>query len=144
VTHQRRSKGNTSVTVTVLANMTTVMKKEQFLANQKTKQQFIFMLSAKLEKSNCKTYHAPADADLLIVQKAVSSATTSTTILVSDDTDLMVLLCYHASLDSHDIFFCPEPQKNTIKASLLEYQSHEKKSLEKISVITFSLSMYSW
>ena len=57
------------------------------------------MLSTELEKSNCKTYHAPGDADLLIVQKAVQSATTSKTVLVGKDTDLIVLLCYHASLD---------------------------------------------
>ena len=66
------------------------------------------MLSTELEKNNCKTYHAPGDADLLIVQKAVQSATTSKTVLVGEDTDLIVLLCYHASLDSHDIFFSPE------------------------------------
>ena len=111
--------GKASATVTVLANMTTTMKKEQFLANQKNKQQFIFMLCAKLEKyPNFKTYHAPAD---LIVQKAVQSATTSTTVLIGDDTDLIVLLGYHASLDSHDIF-CPEPTKEKHKKVLqLEY-----------------------
>ena len=32
---------------------------------------------------------------------------------VGDDTDLLVLLCYHASLESHDLFVCPEPKKNT-------------------------------
>ena len=100
-----------SATVIVLANMTTTMKKEQFLTNKKNK--FIFMLSAELEKRSCKTYHTPADADFLIVQKAVQSTTTSTTVLGGHDTDLIILLCYHASLDSHDIFFCPEPRKNT-------------------------------
>ena len=63
VIHHRRSKGKASATVTVLAYKTTPMKKEQFLANQKYKQQFIFMLSAELEKCNYKTFHAPADAD---------------------------------------------------------------------------------
>ena len=71
------------------------------------------MLSTELEKSNYKTYHARGDADLLIVQKAVQSATTSKTVLVGEDTDLIVLLCYLASLDSHDLFFRPEPKKNT-------------------------------
>ena len=63
LTHQRRSKGKVGATVTVAANMTTTMKKDQFLANQKNKQQFIFMLSTELEKTNCKTDHAPGDAD---------------------------------------------------------------------------------
>ena len=43
MTHRRRSKGKA---VMVAASMITTMKKDQFLANQKNKQQFIFMLSA--------------------------------------------------------------------------------------------------
>jgi len=31
--------------------------------------------------------------------------------VVGDDTDILVLLCYHVSLDSHTIFFKPEPKK---------------------------------
>ena len=88
------------------------------MANQSDKQQFIFMLSTELEKSNCKAlpctvqncrrataklYHAPGDADLLIVQKSVEYATTSRTVLV-EDTDLIVLPCYYVSLDSHYLF----------------------------------------
>ena len=42
MTHQRRSKGKAGATVTVAANMTTTMKKDQFLANRKNKQQFIY------------------------------------------------------------------------------------------------------
>ena len=83
------------------------------MANRKNKQQFIFMLSRELEKNNCKTYHASGDADLLIVQKAIQSATTSNTVLVGDDTDLIVLLCYHAEFESRDLFFRPEPKKNS-------------------------------
>ena len=71
------------------------------------------MLGSYLEKKKCKVYHAPRDADLLIVQKAVESSAVMDTVLVGDDTDLLVLLCYHASLDSHSIFFRPEPKKNT-------------------------------
>jgi len=116
MTDQKRSKGKAGAkTVTVAAIMTTTMNKDQFLANRKNKQQIIFMLSTELEKSNCKTYHAAGDANLLIVQKAVQSATTITTVLVGDDTDFTVLFCYHASLDSHDLFFSPEPKKSTKK-----------------------------
>ena len=45
MTHQRRSKGKASITVTVAANMTTTIKKDQFLANQKNKQQLIFFFA---------------------------------------------------------------------------------------------------
>ena len=101
--------------MTVAFNMTTTMKKEKYLANKKNKQQFIFMLCRELEKNNCKTYHASGDADLVIVQKAVHSATISNTAQIYDDTDLIVLLWYHAKLESHDLFFHPEPKKNTKK-----------------------------
>lgn len=76
------------------------------------------MLGDQLEKTGCKVYHAPGDADLLIVQKAVESATKLDTVLVGDDTDLLVLLCFHARLDSHNIFFRPEPKKSTEYGSL--------------------------
>ena len=72
---------------------------------------FIFMLNTELEKNNCKTYHAPGDANLLIVQKAVQSPTTSKTVLVGEDTDFIVQLCYHSSPDCHDLFFRLEPKK---------------------------------
>ncbi len=99
------------------------MKKDQFLANRENKQQFIFMLSRELEKNNCKTHHASGDADLLIVQKTVQSATSSNTVLVGDDTDLIVLLCYHAKLESHDLFFRPEPKKNTKKLRIWDIKA---------------------
>ena len=39
MTHQRQSKGKAGATVTVAANLTTTMKKDQFLVNRKNKQQ---------------------------------------------------------------------------------------------------------
>ena len=89
------------------------MIKAQFFANKENKQRFINMLSKKLVEMNCETYHASGDADLLIVQKAVKSASTVHTVLVGDDTDLLILLIYHASLDSCSLFLKPEPKKST-------------------------------
>ena len=48
---------------------------------------------------------------MLTVQKTVESSIMMDTVLVGDDTDL-VLLCYHSNLDSHNILFRPEPKKN--------------------------------
>ena len=47
------------------------------------------------------------------MQKAVDLSTTTDTVLLGDYTDLLVLLCYHANLDSYNILFRPEPKKNT-------------------------------
>ena len=69
------------------------------------------MLSCFLER-NCKVYHASGDADVMIVhyKKAVELARVADTVLVGDDTDLLVL-CYHACLESHNTFFKSEPKK---------------------------------
>ena len=112
-THARRTKEHAGVTVAFTSNMQLTMSKAKFLANKTNKQQFINMLGDQLEMNNCKAQHGPGDADLLIVQKSVESATMSTTILVGDDTDLLILLCYHSSLHSHRVFFQPEPKKST-------------------------------
>ena len=63
-------------------------------------------------KKHCETHDASGDADLFIEQKAEQAATCCNTVLVGDDTDLLVLLCYHWSLESRDLFFSPEPKKN--------------------------------
>ena len=59
--------------------------------------------------------HAQGDADVLIVQTAVESAKSRDTVLVGDDTDLLVLLLYHVDTAGHDIYFKPEPKKDANK-----------------------------
>ena len=71
------------------------------------------MLSQALQNAGCVTHQSNGDADLLIVKTAVESARTKTMVLVGDDTDLLVLLCYHASEDGRDFYFRPEPKANT-------------------------------
>ena len=61
------------------------MKKDKFLVNRQNKQRFIFMLSEELTKKNGKEPHASGVADILIVQKAVPSASSCNTVLVGDD-----------------------------------------------------------
>jgi hypothetical protein len=51
------------------------MTKIEFLTNKANKQRFVNTLGEALEKKNCNLYYSSADADLLIVQKAVESAT---------------------------------------------------------------------
>ena len=100
------------------------MKKEQFLANQKNKQQFIFMLSAELEKCNYKTFHAPADADSFWLFRKLFNLL----LQVGDNTDLIVLLFY-AYKSWFPYLLLSRAQKNAKK--------FPKKNLDKIFVITF-------
>ena len=92
-----------------------VMKgsKEDFLSNKQNKQKFINALADKLVGNGYTVHHAQADADLLIVQTAIECAASMKTILIGDDTDLLVLLCYHLDMNLHDVFFCPQPKKKS-------------------------------
>ncbi|KAK3747021.1 hypothetical protein QZH41_001488 [Actinostola sp. cb2023] len=110
-THQRRTGAYAGPTVNFASDMVLKSKKDEFLANKSNKQKFINHLSDRLEMAGCTTDHATSDADLLIVQTTVTSAKCIPTVLVGDDTDLLVLLCYHADMNTYDIFFQPEPKK---------------------------------
>ena len=55
-------------------NMTLQTKKEEFLSNKENKQQFIAMLSKRLEESGCEVQVARGDADVLFVQTAIAAA----------------------------------------------------------------------
>ena len=125
---QRRASGKAASTVTFTESMSVTLKKDNFLSNPKNKQRFLSMLSKALQNVGCITHHANGDANLLIVKTAVESARTSTTVLVGDDTDLLVLLCYHASVDGYDLYFRPEPKANARGARVW----HMKKVKEQL------------
>lgn len=93
--------------------MVAKLKKEEFLANKENKQKFIHLLGDKLQQSGCSTIHAKGDADLLIVQTVIQSARSIITVLVGDDTDLLVLLCRHAEMNAIDLFFKAEPKQRS-------------------------------
>ena len=95
--------------------MILTFKIELFLLNTASKQSFINSLGRKLESVGCMVYHTKSDADTLIVSKAIESTVTSEMIVVGEDTDLLVLLLYHADLNSHEIFFKLE-MKQTVRS----------------------------
>ncbi|MEW8547735.1 MAG: hypothetical protein AB2693_29860 [Candidatus Thiodiazotropha sp.] len=110
--HIRRSKSQVGNTIKFSSDMTLDMKKDVFLANTQNKQKFISYLREKFSENGIRALHAEGDADLLIVKTAVESAEGDPTILIGEDTDLLILLCHYASLDANDIFFKPEQRRN--------------------------------
>lgn len=74
---------------TVLAS-----KKELFLANPENKQRFADCLWTYLKGLGCVIIHAEGDADTEILQTAVN-CTSKTVAVIGEDTDLLVLLCFH-------------------------------------------------
>lgn len=63
-----------------------------------------------LKREGCKIFHTKNNAD---DDEAVESAETFPTTLIGDDTDLLILLCYHAHLNSCPLFFTPEAKKSS-------------------------------
>jgi len=120
--HMRRSSGKISVTVQFTSSMALQTKKEEFLSNEQNKQRFIILLSQRLEQSGCEIHQASrGDADVLIVQTALKSATEQETVLVGDDTDLLVFLICRAINVSHTVPFRPETKRSSQKKNRFWY-----------------------
>ena len=73
-----------------------------------------FLLCWEINYAYLEVQHATSDADLLIVQTAVTHAGYCEAVLVGDETDLQVFILYHAGGNKHDIYFRPEPKGGTI------------------------------
>ena len=116
-THLSRSKEKVGSEVHVKEDMILQSKKE-FLAKVVNKQQFIYLLSEKLRQVGCNTVHATGDADLLTVQIAVEYAENSSTTVIGEDIDLLVLLCTHADMNKSDIIFRSEAKQKTKKCGV--------------------------
>lgn len=98
-THLRRSGGVVGAQANFDCSTPVASKKEHFLAHANNKQLFVDMLSQQLEAADCHVLQAEGDADVLIAKTAVASAADSPTTLIGEDTDLLVLLIYHADLN---------------------------------------------
>ena len=111
-THTRCGQGLMDANMAFTPDMKFHSKKDRFLRNAVNKQRFINLLSATLEEDGCKTVHAVGDADFLIMKTAIEYASSRNTIVIGEDTDILVLLCHHADPDSYDIFFQSEVKTN--------------------------------
>ena len=98
--HERRTGGRTGTTMDFTRDMVTKSKKEDLLSNKDNKQRVIRKLGQILEHVGCETRHAKGDADVLIIETTIQSAMSCETTLAGDDTDLLVLLCFHVKEDS--------------------------------------------
>ena len=94
------------------------------LSNKTNEQRFITLLSRHLQQNNIVVINAEADADVLVVQTAIESAASNNTVLVGDDTDLLILLCYNSKSTNRELYFRPEPKSNLQRAAgtLIRYK----------------------
>ena len=80
-------------------------KKEEFLSSTTNKQRFTHLVGRCLEENGIPVQHAQGDADCVIVQVALRSAMEYATVLVRENTDLLILLLFHVKSDMKDVFF---------------------------------------
>ena len=104
----------TSVQVNFTGDMILQDTREKFLANPSNKQRFINLLNETLMKLGFKIHHAKDDADCLIVKTTLDVAASSTTVLIGEDTDLLVLLLYHVTDNLHGVYFMPSGRKDKL------------------------------
>ena len=104
--HLKRGGLNVSLDIEFEPESPFLSKKNEFLQNTGNKQRFIGHLTHVLERS-CTVIQAEGDADTTIVEQVLESAKTKTTIVVADDTDIIVLLCSQATQNSHPILLRP-------------------------------------
>ena len=108
-THIRRH--GTSVQVNFTGDMILQDTREKFLANPSNKQRFINLLSETLMKLEFQIHHVKDDADCLIVKTTLDVGASSTTVLIGEDTDLLVLLLYHVTDNLHGVYCMPSGRK---------------------------------
>jgi hypothetical protein len=93
-THSRRTKGTESTKIEFRKNTPFKSKKENFLCNNENKQAFINMLSEFLVSNGIRTEHAEADADVIIAKTGIVLAENYPTIIIGEDTDVLVILLF--------------------------------------------------
>ena len=103
-THQRRGH-NIHPLVSFTSDTEFSGKKHDFLSRDCNKQALINLISDKLKKNRCNVINAPGDADVYIVKAAVEASHIHSTTLIGEDTDLLVLLLYHAKTCSKGLYF---------------------------------------
>ncbi|CAC5375557.1 unnamed protein product [Mytilus coruscus] len=127
VTHIKRTKGIISPKVNFNNDTPIKTKKDEFLSNSENKQHFINTLGEKLKDGHVPVIHAEDDADLMIVLTAIEKSEQHTTTVIGEDTDLLILLCYHSQDTINKIYFKSEPKQNTHKIKICDITETRRK-----------------
>lgn len=109
--HMRRMAGKkVSPDLRVNPDLNISCDREVFLANERNKEALIKLICAELTKHNICVHQAKDDGDTLIVKTAIDLVKTVNTpvVVVAQDTDILVLLCYHCPSNCSSLFFQPD------------------------------------
>ena len=130
-THLRHSKGKLGRPVMFTANAVFNMKKDEFLLNLKIKQCFLEMVTAEMNTEGMCAMQSGGDADTLIATTEVDIANSNPTVVIGEDTDLLILLIHFVNKTKvqNDVFFMSD--KNTTGESKVWSIRFEYEQLEQ-------------
>ncbi|KAH3877091.1 hypothetical protein DPMN_000947 [Dreissena polymorpha] len=75
------------------------------LSNVENEQRLIYLLCKHVEEKEIRVVNAKSDADALIVETAVKYALNVPTVVVGEDTDLLILSRYHSDQNGNNTYF---------------------------------------
>ena len=142
-THNRWCKGSQHQVIDFSLGIKLQKKKEEFLSSTQNKQRIIRYIGEKLRAKRFEVVHTKDDADYLIVKTAITKAENSETIVLGNNTDLLILLLYHLPPNAKRIYF--ESSMNAKEAitrfwCLNEVQKNER-SIQAVSGRARTLGM---
>ena len=82
-----------------------------FCVIHEIKKGLIEIIATELAKVNCTVIQSGGAADVDIVKAALHSARSKQTVLIGEDTDLLILLLFHCSPDMCPIYFRTDKHK---------------------------------
>ena len=75
----------------------------------------INVISTEVKKAGCYVFHSLYDADVDIVRLNVQSFLEFSTTVIGEDADLLVLLLYHADINSKPLYFKSSKESNEME-----------------------------
>ena len=90
-------------------------KKDIFLSNSTNEHCMINVISTEVKKAGCYVFHSLYDADVDIVRLNVQSFLEFSTTVIGEDADLLVLLLYHADINSKPLYFKSSKESNEME-----------------------------
>ena len=124
-THHRRGEIRNYPVVNVTKETEFEGKKEEFLSRGTNKHHLISLISEELRQMGCVVIQADGDADVDITMAAVNAASTHSTTLIGEDTDLLVLLLHHTPPDSKPLYFRSDNEtRSTAKVYDINHIKH--------------------
>ena len=114
-THQRRSQKLKANKVNITEVTQFVGKKENFLSNGANKQALIQLIMEGMRQNGCDVIQAEGDADVEIAKAAINMSAFRPTTRIGEDTDLLVLLLYHAEVSKCiELYFRSDKAKSHV------------------------------